>query len=85
MSGKYLLDTSIIIALLAEDELVKQKITQAIEIYIPAIVIGELYYGAYNSTKVIDNIHKIDNLCSISNILNCDEGTAKIYGQIKNN
>jgi predicted nucleic acid-binding protein len=45
--------------------------------------IGGGYYGAYNSTKIIDNIHKIDNLCSISNILNGDEGSAKIYGQIK--
>ncbi|MFN3762479.1 MAG: PIN domain-containing protein [Anaerolineae bacterium] len=42
MNGKYLLDTSILIALFADEAVVKEKLAQAGEIYIPSIVIGEL-------------------------------------------
>jgi predicted nucleic acid-binding protein len=40
MSGKYLLDTNIVIALFAEDLSVKKHIAKAGEIFIPAPVIG---------------------------------------------
>jgi len=42
MSGSYILDTNIIIALFDGDESVKHELTQAEEIFIPSIVIGEL-------------------------------------------
>jgi len=43
MSGKYLLDTNIVIALFAEDPSVQKLIARAGEIFIPAVVIGELF------------------------------------------
>ncbi len=46
MSGRYLLDTSILIALLADETAVKEKLARADEVFIPGILIGELYYGA---------------------------------------
>ena len=55
----------------------------AIEIYLPSIVIGELYYGAFNSGKKEENIQKIDQLIKESLILACDDTTAKHYGKIK--
>lgn len=48
MSGRYLLDTNIIIALFADDRAVKQKLTEAEETFVPSIVIGELCYGPEN-------------------------------------
>jgi len=39
MSGKYLLDTNIVIALFSEDPSVQKHIARAGEIFIPAIVI----------------------------------------------
>ena len=46
MSGRYLLDTNIIIDLLADVEAVKIKLADAEEAFVPSIAIGELYYGA---------------------------------------
>ena len=83
MNGRYLLDTSIIIALFDEDEKVISQVNQAQEVYLPAIVIGELYYGAYYSKREEENVRKIDNLRTEVSILDCDDSTAKIYGQVK--
>lgn len=51
MSGKYLLDTNIIIALFADDIVVKENLIQADEVFIPSIAIGELCYGAKKSGR----------------------------------
>ena len=46
MSGRYLLDTSVLIALFADETAVKEGLAQASEVFIPSIAVGELYYGA---------------------------------------
>ncbi len=46
MSGKHLLDTNIVIAIFSKDEAVMTELAKAREIFIPSIVLGELYYGA---------------------------------------
>jgi tRNA(fMet)-specific endonuclease VapC len=51
MSGRYLLDTNIIIDLFNGDDVVTKKIITSDEIFVPNIVIGELYYGSYGSKK----------------------------------
>ncbi len=43
MNGKYLLDTNIAIALFADDPDVTGRIAEAEDIFIPAVVIGELF------------------------------------------
>ena len=49
MSGRYLLDTNIIIALFANEAAVLEKLQLAKEVFISNITIGELYYGARKS------------------------------------
>jgi predicted nucleic acid-binding protein len=50
MNGRYLLDTNIVIALFANDAAVIDHLRLAQAIFIPSIVVGELYFGAYRST-----------------------------------
>lgn len=83
MNGKYLLDTNIVIALFDEDKNVIDNIKNAEIAYVPAIVIGELFYGAYNSTKLKENIEKIVQFQNDASILDCDAVTGNYYGQIK--
>jgi len=52
MSGKYLLDTNIVIGILANDQLLIERIKNMEEVYIPITVVGELYFGAFKSKKV---------------------------------
>ena len=83
MSGKVLLDTNIIIALFANDEKIKINLAKTSEVFIPSIVIGELFYGAYKSARVKENIVKIEEFTSQSIILRCDTETSRIYGETK--
>ncbi|MGL5940441.1 MAG: type II toxin-antitoxin system VapC family toxin [Waterburya sp.] len=83
MSGKYLLDTNIIIALFAKETVVIENLATAEEVFVPSITIGELYYGARKSGRVQNNINRIDELVANSRILGCNVETANEYGKIK--
>ena len=83
MNGRYLLDTSIIVPFLNGDPVIKEKITQLEEVYLPVIALGELYYGAFNSSKKTSNLEKIEGFKDEIFILDCDEFTSKLYGEIK--
>jgi len=84
MSGKLLLDTNIVIALFAQDASVLQQLETADEIFIPAVVLGELYFGANKSKRAANNLTRLDEFTLSNIILGCDVETAKIYGSIKN-
>jgi len=75
MNGNYLLDTNIVIALFDKDKNVVDNIQKAENVHVPSIVIGELYYGAYNSTKIKENIEKINQFQNDASILDCDAYT----------
>ena len=49
----------------------------------PSIALGELYFGAYKSTKIEDNLNRIDDFALNNAVLACDNEIAKKYGIIK--
>jgi tRNA(fMet)-specific endonuclease VapC len=83
MTGKVLLDTNIVIALFADEASVKQQLAIVGEIFIPSIVLGELYYGARKSARAEQNIARIDEFAAGNTVLLCDTTTARQYGVIK--
>jgi tRNA(fMet)-specific endonuclease VapC len=46
MSGRYLLDANIVIALFREDGDVVHRVDEADEVFVPVVAVGELIYGA---------------------------------------
>lgn len=84
MSGRFLLDTNIVIAILAVDAAVQQNLKQAADVFIPSIVLGELYYGARKSTRVNSNLQAVDQFAAANRVLLCDSTTAQQYGLVKN-
>lgn len=84
MTGNnFLLDTNIVVAWLNGDSSIANKVDKAAAVYIPIIVVGELYYGAMYSTQVQKNISKIKILVSRYNVLPIDDGVTLEYGKIK--
>jgi tRNA(fMet)-specific endonuclease VapC len=77
MRGKYLLDTNIVIALFAEDPSVQKRIAKAAEVFIPAIVIGELFFGAFKSGRPKANSARIENFAAGNAVLACGIGTSR--------
>lgn len=84
MSGRYLLDTNIIIALFADEKDVRENLAAAEEVFLPTIALGELYYGGRKSGKPRENLDRIDELAAASVVLVCDTQTARHYGDTKN-
>lgn len=83
MSGRYLLDTNIVIALFAGETAIAKRLRDADEVFVPSIALGEMYYGALKSTRSAENLARIEELVSDVAVLICDRETAKSYGQVK--
>jgi tRNA(fMet)-specific endonuclease VapC len=83
MNGKFLLDTNIVIALFANELAVIERLKNAEEIFIPSVVIGELYYGAQKSQLSSENLIRIDDFVQQNTILACNAETARHYGSMK--
>jgi tRNA(fMet)-specific endonuclease VapC len=83
MSNSYLLDTVAAVGLLNGNVDVVKLINEAIEIFIPIIAVGELYFGAENSGRVAENIEKVNGLTQQYAILYSDLETALEYGRIE--
>jgi tRNA(fMet)-specific endonuclease VapC len=84
MSGEYLLDTNVVIGLLADEQAVKDNTANADQVFVPSIVIGELCFGARKSSRVKENLALIDELATNIVVLGCDTDVARRYGEVKN-
>jgi tRNA(fMet)-specific endonuclease VapC len=84
MRGRLLLDTNIVIALLADEAGVKTKLANADEVFLSSIALGELYFGAGKSGRPQANLTRIETFASDNVVLGCDAETARRYGEIKN-
>ncbi|HET7564404.1 MAG TPA: type II toxin-antitoxin system VapC family toxin [Gemmatimonadaceae bacterium] len=83
MSGRALLDTNILIALFAGDAAVLAAAQHAEAVFVPAVALGELYYGARKSARASTNIERIAELAAAVAVLPCDSETAAVYGELK--
>lgn len=84
MNGSVLLDTNIVVDLFGGNAAVAQGLLEADEVFVPSIVLGELYFGAYHSERVSQNLAVIDEFARSNVVLSCDRDTARSYGIIKN-
>jgi len=81
MSGN-VLDTNIIIDLFRGDEKTKSFLNNS-DFEIPIFVVGELLYGAENSSNKEKHFEQIKKFTEEVSIINSTEETAKIYASIK--
>jgi tRNA(fMet)-specific endonuclease VapC len=84
LGSNYLLDTNIIIGLFAQDNSIIDNIRSHSQLLsIPSIVIGELFYGAEQSSKRDFNVERIYSFAQDCLISECNFETAKHYASIK--
>ncbi|TAL63340.1 MAG: hypothetical protein EPN85_00360 [Bacteroidetes bacterium] len=76
MAGKFIMDTNIVIGIFASDSSVLQKLKSNPQIFLPSIVLGELYYGDLLSSQSKQNVHRIEEFSRKCAILHCDESTS---------
>ncbi|HEY1628617.1 MAG TPA: PIN domain-containing protein, partial [Tepidisphaeraceae bacterium] len=80
MAGEFLLDTNIVIALFKPDPIVENH-SHGERLYLPSIVVGELYYGAIKAQRSSENIQRIQQFLSSESVLPCDLRTAQLWGE----
>lgn len=83
MSGRFLLDTNITIGFFTGETSIQERLAQAEEVFVSCIALGELYFGACKSSRVEENLARIDEFAVSSVVLGCDIDTAREYGLIK--
>jgi tRNA(fMet)-specific endonuclease VapC len=81
--GRFLLDSNIVIALLQGDDVVLSNLDRAPEVFIPAVVIGELFFGAAKSARPAENTDKVERFAANRYIVSCDLDVAREYGRLK--
>lgn len=84
MSGRYLLDTNIVIDLFANVQSVIDFFEEAQEVFLPVIVLGEMYFGALKSQRVEENRDRLHAFAEKNIVLYADEHVAQRYGAVKN-
>jgi tRNA(fMet)-specific endonuclease VapC len=81
--GSLLLDTSIVVDYLRRDPDLHQKIDGVDDVYLPLVVLGELFYGVHKSNQPAKALAQVEEFCRGCIVLLPDEKTADMYGRIK--
>lgn len=81
--GAYLLDTSMAIDLLHNEPNAVRGMADAEQLFLTAIVLGELYLGAEGAPTPADEHRKVDSFVAAIPILPFDLDTAKTYAALK--
>jgi tRNA(fMet)-specific endonuclease VapC len=83
IGDKVLLDTNIALALLNGDREVQKRLEEAQAVYLPIIVIGELYFGAEYSIRLKHNFASLKKISVRFKQLLITEETCLHYGKLK--
>ncbi len=83
MTGRYLLDTNVAIAILEKEIDLESLRSEGREIFLSSTVLGELFFGAEKSQRIEENLTRIRYLALRCPILPCDRETAQHYGAVK--
>lgn len=84
MPTDLIIDTSAYTHFLNGSMGVKAYFTQTLRLYIPRIVLGEIYFGIFNGVRQADNLRNLQTLLASPRVADLDTSkqTAKIYGEI---
>ncbi|WP_201568278.1 MULTISPECIES: type II toxin-antitoxin system VapC family toxin [unclassified Imperialibacter] len=85
VSGRFLVDTNVVVDFFKGDQTIRMKLAEG-EIFLPSIVIGELYFGAYASGVVANKKKRLKQIAYFLDnypVLEVSETTAHHYGGIK--
>lgn len=83
MNGNVALDTSAAIAILNEETRAKERFSQWLQVFLPLPVVGELLFGALNSTRSEANLARIQQLFQRARILEMGYKTATVYANTR--
>lgn len=78
-----LLDTSVVIDHFRGDARIREGLESAAALYLPAVVLGELYYGAFRSAFREKQLEQVRRFLQAVIVLRVDTETSEAYGRIR--
>ena len=82
-STEIVLDTNVCIDLMNAPTTAIPRIPAGSTLLVPLVVVGELFYGAYNSRRVNENLQRVDVFAKMAHIIALDWDTAVRFGQVR--
>ncbi|RIK87181.1 MAG: VapC toxin family PIN domain ribonuclease [Planctomycetota bacterium] len=82
MPGDYLLDANIVIAIFNGDQSAVANLRQG-TVFLSTIVLGELYYGAIQSSQSLENQKPLSDFADRFTVLPVSRVTSLQYGAVK--
>jgi len=82
-AGSVLLDTNVVVAHFRGDDTLPPRFAGVDTLYLPWVVLGELYFGAWRSQRREEQAALIRDFLGTAVLLLPDQGTAEHYGQVK--
>lgn len=85
MRPEFIIDSSAYIAYLAGNEKIHKYILYAQKIFVPVIVVGELYYGYHKGSKFAYNQNILNRFIADTRVevININMSVARAYGKIR--
>lgn len=83
MIGEITLDTSVAIRFLNGDTVITERVLALPEIVLPVVVVGELLFGAENSTRPLQNLPRYLEFVSACVVMPLGRETATTYAQTR--
>ncbi|MBN3892078.1 MAG: type II toxin-antitoxin system VapC family toxin [Nostoc sp. JL31] len=82
MSGEIALDTSVAVRFLNGDNGIVARVLALPEVVLPTVVVGELLFGAENSTRPFQNLPRYLEFIEACVVLPLSRETAAVYAKI---
>ena len=83
MSGEIALDTSVAVRFLNGDTAIIERVLAIPEIVLPMVVVGELLFGAENSTRPLQNLPRYLEFISACVVMPLGRETATTYARTR--
>ena len=83
MSGEIALDTSVAVRFLNGDTVITERVLALPEIVLPIVVVGELLFGAENSTRPLQNLPRYLEFISACVAIPLGRETATTYARTR--
>jgi tRNA(fMet)-specific endonuclease VapC len=81
-STQLIVDTNVAIDFINDPEASAKRFSQPATLFLPAIVLGELFFAAQNSKLVATNLRNVERFASATKILVVDVAVAQKYGEL---
>jgi len=83
MSGEIALDTSVAVRFLNGDPEVIEEVLALPEIVLPLVVVGELLFGAENSSRPLQNLPRYLEFISTCMVMPLGRSTTSVYAKTR--